>query len=150
MKKKLQPKTDRAQNLEAKGDRLRKKKSYQQALEAYRQAQTLNPLRVELYDKLIECHGHVADQFNDQDFAETLSWTMQKQELEHPRLKRVHAHFAPEWKDVSGLIHKMILSADDAQVDDLVEKIVAYGEKALYPLVDLVLRLKSMGKKGPL
>lgn len=139
--------SDRAQVTEEKGDNLFHSGNYEKALEQYRLSQAADPQNSRIYDKLITTHEKVIDVWKDKDFSESLSWTMKKQELENPRLRRVHAQMEPEWKEVSGLIQQMMKDQDESSETEIIEKIVSYREMALYPLLEVLLSLKRVQKK---
>lgn len=147
MKTKKKKGSDRAQVTEEKGDNLFHSGNYEKALEQYRKSQAADPQNSRIYDKLITTHEKVIDVWKDKDFSESLSWTMKKQELENPKLKRVHAQMEPEWKEVSGLIQQMMKDQDEKCETEIIEKIVSYRDKALYPLLEVLLSLKRVQRK---
>lgn len=130
-----------------KGDKYAQKGKFKAALKQYRRAQELDPDNLFLYDKLIETHKIIKTEWTDKDFAESLAWTMQKQELENPKFKRVHARMEPEWKEITQLIQRMMQVEDEKTEVDLVEQIVAYEDLALYPLIEVILSFKELQKK---
>lgn len=80
-------------------------------------------------------------------FVESLTRVMKKQEEDNPRLKRVHARMEPEWGALAALIREMMNATDESQEDELIEKIAAHGKKAVYPLIEMLLAFKKLGKK---
>lgn len=130
-----------------KGDKAANKGKHKKALKHYRKAQELDPEHIPVYDRLIETHKKIEREWTDEDFALSLAWTMQKQELEDPRLKLIHAKLEPEWKEVSTLIQKMLSAEDEESETAAIEQISSYGNDALYPLIDALLMFKEIGRK---
>lgn len=140
-------KSTKAQATEQKGDRFFQKGKFKKALQSYRMVQKENPDYLPVYDKLIETHQKTKEEWTDGDFSESLFWTMKKQELENPGLKRLHARLEPEWIEISKLIQQMMQAGDENEETALVEKIVGHGTKALYPLIEFLLSFKKLGRK---
>lgn len=130
-----------------KGDKELKKGKPEKALKHYREAQKLNPEEVSVYDKLIESLNQSSSEWTKAEFAESLQWTMKKQELEDPRFKRVHASLEPEWQKITTLIKNMLGEKDKKKETEIVEKIVAFETTALYPLVETLLSFKHLSEK---
>lgn len=145
-KRKLTP-----QRLIDKGDRLFRQKKFKKALAEYQLANEMDPDNTSLYDKMIAAHMEVKDEWTDEDFANSLSWTMKKQELQNPALKRVHARMTPEWEEVNTLIKKLLLTQSEDEENAALAQIVNHGEKAVYPLLEVVLGLKKINplKQAP-
>lgn len=89
-------------------------------------------------------------EWTEKDFVDCLDKVMKEQEVEDPKFKRVHAQFEPEWQEVTQLIKKLLIVADEKAETSLVEQIASYKETAIYPLVETLLILKKMRKKDPL
>lgn len=139
-------KKGKAAGLETKGDKAAEKGKFEKALKAYREARDLDPDNPVLYDKLIDTHQKTKDQWDDSDFAESLLWTMKRQELANPRLKRVHAQLEPDWRDMVKTIREMMQTTDEKVETDLVEKIASFSGRAVYPLVEVLLSFKKLMK----
>lgn len=88
--------------------------------------------------------------WTEKDFVDSLDKVMKEQEVEDPKFKRVHAQFEPEWQEVTQLIKKLLMAADEKTETSLVEQIASYKETAIYPLVETLLILKKIRKKEPL
>lgn len=136
----------KAARFEEKGDKAARKGKFGKALEAYRKSRELNPDNPAIYDKLIETHQKVKETWNDSDFAESLLWTMKRQELANPGLKRVHAQLEPDWKEMVQVIRAMMQIADEKTETELVEKIASFGGRAVYPLIEVLLSFKKLMK----
>lgn len=136
----------RSRRLELKGDLFYQKKNLKKAIGEYQKALDLDEKRLELYDKIIKVHGENTRDWTENDFAYTVSLTMQKQEILNPTFKRIHARAEPEFKEIHKLIKQMWQA--DAQESETasVEQIVRHGEKAVYPLADFILNFKELQK----
>lgn len=139
----MKDKKSKAQAKEKKGDQHYAKGEFTKALKAYRAAQELDPDHPDIYDKLVETHGKNSLTWSPEDFALSLDWTMKKQELADPKFKRLHAKLEPEWKEIADLIGQMMRTTDEKKETELVEQIFFYKERAIYPLVEIILSLKK-------
>jgi hypothetical protein len=137
---------DKALTLERKGDQFRADGEITKAFECYGKALEFAEDRVGLYDKLIALHELVHDEWTEQDFATNLTWTMKRAELLNPDLKRAHHRATPEHRQIKELISKL-MRAPEAEEAAVVEKIVTFGADAVYPLTDVLLQFKHLGKK---
>ena len=72
------------------------KKKFDKALKYYRESQALSPGNIPIYDKLIQAHEKTGRKWTKTDFALSLEWTMKKQELENPALKKIHERLDPD------------------------------------------------------
>lgn len=133
--------------LELKGDQWLKKGKLKDAFKSYRKALTLDSEHLPLYDKLIESQKKLGKELTHEEFAESLGWTMKKQELENPAIKRVHAKLEPEWNEIMEAAKQMMMVIDEKTETECVEKIAAHGSLAVYPLVEMLLTFKKFGKK---
>lgn len=129
------------------GDAHFKKGRFDKALKRYRKAVELGANNPRIYEKLVLSHKNSTSVWTEAEFAESLGWTMQKQELENPHLKMVHAKMEPEWNEIAMLIKEMMLASDDSNETALAERIAVYKDKATYPLVEALLSFKKLGKK---
>lgn len=132
----------KAQKLEAAGDALVAKGDYKKALKKYERAAKQEPDRPGLYDKLIDAHNKAKPEWKKEDFVESLSWTMKKQEIEEPAIRQVHAKLAPEWKKAVAVAVKLINAPDD-ETAKLTEELVAMGEIGTRVLVELLRLAKT-------
>lgn len=92
----MKKKKTKAETAEEKGDKAYAKKKYARALGHYRKAQKSNPGNAAIYEKLVNAHRQKPGEWTEADFAESLEWTMKKQELENPSLKKVHERLDPD------------------------------------------------------
>lgn len=138
------------QKLVEKGDKYFTQKKYKKALEKYQRANELDPDNKSVYEKMIAAHLEVKDEWTDLDFANSVSWTMKKQELENPSLKRIHARMTPEWDEINSLIKTLLLAGNEEDESQTINHILSHGEKALYPLLEFVLGIKKINPLKPL
>jgi tetratricopeptide (TPR) repeat protein len=143
------PNPDKAARHEAKGDALLAKGKLVKALKQYRKALEQDPNRTSIYDKLIQTRDQMPGEWKIEDFAESVSWTMQKQEQQHPPIRQVHARFTPEWEAATDLVMKILASPDKETKDELIEKLVAMGEISTRATIGLLLDFtKAAEAKG--
>lgn len=119
---------------------------FKNALVEFREAVNQGSDQVFVYEKMIEAHKKSVDNWTESDFAESLTWTMKLQELRNPHFKRINARVTPEWKEISLLVKQLLQTKSSKDEDVLIEKILVYGESAVYPLLDFLLSFKSFGK----
>jgi len=131
-------KTTKADRLEAAGDRLASKGQYKKALKKYQEAAKQDPNRLSLYDKLVDARDKMGDEWQMDDFVESLSWTMKKQELEEPAIRQVHAKLQPEWKKATELALKIILAPEVGNLPKIIEELVGYGEIGTRVLIEII------------
>jgi len=132
-----------AKKLEAKGDRFLKKEKYADALKAYEEAISYDPTNAAIYDKLIETHSHCTDDWNMEEFTRELTWTMEKEVLENPRLERLHEKLSPEFKPIYELIVKFAIAVNEEEEEQTIDEILVHGEKALIPMLEFIRTLKA-------
>ncbi len=132
------------ESLIIKGDKYFNSKKFKKALDSYTRANELDPDNQKVYDKMIAAHLELKDDWNDEDLAISLTWTMKKQELENPALKRIHARMTPEWESINGLVKQLLLAKDENEETRLIGQITNHGEAALYPLLEFVLGIKKV------
>jgi tetratricopeptide (TPR) repeat protein len=137
----------KAVKLESKGDKLLQKKKYEKALNAFEQALNLNPESSELIDKLIETHELSTEEWNIEDFTKHLSWTMKRQELDNPRLHRLHEKLSPEFEEITKLILEFAKAPNEELEEEYIARVIEYGEKALIPLIEFIRTLKHLEDK---
>lgn len=78
-----------------------------------------------------------------EDFAETVSWTMEKQAQENPAIKQVHAKLGPEWKHATELALRILTDPADKFNSNDVEELVGMGEVATRALIGVLLDIKQ-------
>lgn len=128
-----------------KGDGWMKKKKPGKALIEYKKALACDPDLKGIYDKLIAAHDLTPREWDEKDFAESVTWTMKKQEQENPPIKQVHARLTPEWKKATELAMRMFVSEDKESVKKLTEELVAMGEIATRAMIGILLDIKHAG-----
>lgn len=133
----------------AKGDELLAAKKPKKALKEYRKAEALDPNANGLYDKLIQAHDEATIDWEPEDFAESVTWTMKKQEKENPYLKQVHARLSPEWKKAGELAIRIMMTEDAENAKKLTEELVAMGEIATRALIGLLSDFKKTVNRKP-
>jgi tetratricopeptide (TPR) repeat protein len=126
-----------------KGDKYLEKGKLEKALAAYKLALEYDPELPGLIDKLIDVRDRIGGDWNLEDFADTVSWTMEKQAQDHPALKQVHARLSPEWKKATELALRILTDPADQSRSDDVEELVRMGEVATRALVSLLLEIKQ-------
>jgi len=141
MTKKNDPK--KAKKHESKGDELLAKGKLKKAFEQFQKALENDPDNPDIYDKLIRARNEMPDDWKLDDFADSVSWTMKKQELENPPIRQVHAKLSPEWKKATELIFRLLNTDDEDKEKELIEELVTMGEPATRALVGFVLEIKK-------
>jgi hypothetical protein len=144
-RKKSGPDPKKATELEAKGDRYAGRQDLRKALKAYRGACEANPDNPVIYQKLIEIKGQLQEDWSEEDFSETLNWTMRKQELENPGIKEVYEVLSPEYNEIKQTIFRLLTTPPELR-DPLITKIKNYGIKAVRPLLDTLLSLDALAR----
>lgn len=135
---------------EEKGDQLAAKENFREALAEYIASESLDPTRPEIYEKLIETHKRFEHEWVEQDFTDSLTWTMRKQELLNPQIRWVHETFTVEYQEVKTLIQGLLAAMDPETEVRYMEKILAHGDKAVLPLLHFALSVKSVAQNAPL
>lgn len=77
-----------------------------------------------------------------EDFAETVSWTMEKQAQENPAIRQVHAKLSPEWKKAYELALRILSDPAETIKSEDVEELVGMGEVATRALIGILLDIK--------
>lgn len=125
-----------------KGDKYLEKGKLEKALAAYKEALVYEPNFPGLLEKLIDVRDRIGGDWDLEDFAESVSWTMEKQAQDHPALKQVHAELSPEWKKATELALRILTDpAEQSQSED-VEELVQMGEVATRALIGILLDIK--------
>ncbi|MBI2343259.1 MAG: hypothetical protein HYV02_02805 [Deltaproteobacteria bacterium] len=138
-----------ADALEAAGDQLLRELRLAEALEKFLEAEVLGSVRPALYQKLIDTHKALTTTWTEADMARSLAWEMHKQSLEHPEVRITHERLAPEWQEVTERLRRLIIAKDAAVIGHLVGEIAAFREKAVHPLLDFILLLKTAHQPPP-
>ncbi len=129
----------KSQHFENIGDALVHKKDFRKAYLNYKKSVFYDASRLALYEKLIKVMDDCKDNWSEEDFVENIYWAMQLKELQDPTFKRLHFRSEPEFQAVTQLIQKMLKAPNTEEETQAVEAIVAYSDKALYPLIEFLL-----------
>lgn len=143
------PNPRRALRLQNKGDKFFQNEKFERALEFYRKSQKWNPERPEIYRKLNSTLEKIDREWSQEDFEESLSWTMRQQELENPELKWVYQKFSVEYQNIHKLLRQLMLINNPEEEQKILVQILEYEEKAALPLLDFLLSMKIAAHKGP-
>jgi tetratricopeptide (TPR) repeat protein len=141
------PNSKKAAKHEAKGDRLLAKGKLGKALKQYRKALEFDPERTTIYDKLIQTRDGIDGEWNVDDFSESMSWVMDKQEIDNPNIRQVHARLSPEWEVASNLAMVAIIEEDEQLRGEKIEKLVSMGEISTRVLIDMMIEMKNSSEK---
>ncbi len=133
--------------LEKKGDDYARREKVGKALEAYRRASELDPENPVIYDKLSETLLKSKEEWTEKEFAESLSWTMKKQELENPLMEDLHDSLSPEYQEIRKLISQILTTPPELR-DSLIVELKKFKEKAVRPLLDVLLTLDEIARKS--
>lgn len=134
---------------ESKGDKLAAKGKFRQAIEEYQKSEMLNPDRAEIYEKLVETLNQFEHEWSEQDFSNSMTWTMRRQEILNPGMKLVHETFSVEYIEVQKLIQRLMLALGPDVENRLVDEILSYGERANLPMLHFLLSLKAVAGAPP-
>ncbi len=77
------------------------------------------------------------------DFVTNVWKTMEVKAEKNNTLKMLHARLAPEWNKVVQNIADLLEAKSSEDVSKRTEDICHYGERAVRPLIDALLKLKS-------
>jgi tetratricopeptide (TPR) repeat protein len=132
------------QSLITQADRLCAQDDFEAALKLYQEAIALDPRNTALYDKLIDTHERSAEAWDMDEFVQHLTWTMEKQKLENPCLEQVHQKLEPEFKEITRLIFDLARAEKEEDEEAKIEMIIAYGEKAILPLIEFIRTMKTL------
>ncbi len=145
-----------ARALEADGDRLAAEGLFKEALEKYKASEALDSERPEVYRKLIATHEKAKADGDDRDWetddvADLVTWTMREQELETPRLSYLHRHLSGLDREADQLIVALMQTEDPLEEGQLLSRLEALGERAVKPLLYFFLNFKhSRADPSPL
>ena len=142
------PNPNKARRLEQKGDKLFGRDQFEKALEYYRKSAKFDPDRAEIYQKLATALEKTEKEWTQEDFEESMSWTMRQQELEHPDIKWVHQKFTIEYQAVQKLLQQLMLLQNPEEEQDLITQILLYEEKAALPILDFLVAMKNIAHRG--
>lgn len=134
---------------ESKGDKLAAKGKFRQAIEEYQKSESYDSERPEIYEKLVNTLNRFEHEWNEQDFSNSMTWTMRQQEILHPEMRWVHETFSVEYKEVQKLIQRLMIAMGTEVENKLVNEILNYGEKANLPMLHFLLSLKAVAATPP-
>lgn len=148
MQSNLKPNYSKALKSEKRGDKLVSKGKYREAIQAYQDSEQHFSEREEIYQKLIDTLNKVEEPWSEEEFSASVTWTMRQQELQNPKIKRVHEQFSLEFQEVLKLAQQLMIASSKEMEEDLTEKILAYEEKASLPLIHFILSFKDFALQG--
>lgn len=137
----------KAAKLLAKGDKLLEKGKFKRALKKFKKARKYDPDNKEIYDRLVQSHNEATKDWQLEDVVESVGWVMEKQELENPAMKMVHAQLKPEFAQVTEKIAALIKASDENEEGRLIEEIKSFEGDAVYPLISILLQIKRGAKE---
>ncbi len=85
------------------------------------------------------------DDWTEAQFVESLDQVMKAQEAANPSIREVHEKLSPEYQQIKQLIAQMMMT-DPVLRDPLLEKIKSYQQKAVLPLLDILLSLDALSR----
>lgn len=142
------PNPDKARKLEQKGDKNFEKNQFEKALQFYRKSAKFDPDRAEIYQKLSAAMEKTEKEWTQEDFEESLSWTMRQQELENPDIKWVHQKFTTEYQAVQKLLQQLMLLQNPEAEQEIIVQILSFEEKAALPILDFLVAMKNVAQRG--
>ena len=137
-------KFDQALRLEKKGDQFFDRGKFAEAFKYYQRAEALNTERPEIYRKLQETFERLDQDWSEEDFSLSMSWTLRQQQLENPGLIQVYEKFSPEYKMIYATAQRLLVTPPGPLEDELKNELFALGDKATLPLLDLILEIKKI------
>jgi hypothetical protein len=136
------PDPTKAAKHESKGDAHLQKGKAAKALAEYRKVLEHEPHRPGIYDKLIAARERAGGEWTRADFAESVTWAMEKQAQEHPEIRQTHARLSPEWQKATELALRVLMHEAPEAAGREVEELVAMGEIATRALIGMLIELK--------
>jgi hypothetical protein len=146
MKNQKEKKIKQAIKHELKGDSHAAKKNWGPALKAYQKSMELHPENLGIYQKLETAKFQMEGPWTEDDFSQSLSWVMKRQELENPLIETVHESLSPEYQQIKTLIAGILLAAESER-DPLILRLRSFKEKAVGPLLETLFDLDQILKK---
>ena len=77
------------------------------------------------------------------DFVNSVWNTMEEQTKDNESLKMLHARLSPEWNRVTQKVEELLSANSQEAVTEKIEEICKFGERAVRPLIDIVIRLNK-------
>jgi len=144
---KLDKDKKKAEQLEHAGDELALKNKFEKALKKYKKALEKTPDNTSLYNKLISTKDKIEKNWGMDDFVESVSWAMEKQEIEDPAIKQLHIKLSPNWDKATKLALKIITIDDkDKDFSKLIEEYILLGNVGTLVLIDILRKAFSENK----
>ncbi|PIU57061.1 MAG: hypothetical protein COS89_05270 [Deltaproteobacteria bacterium CG07_land_8_20_14_0_80_38_7] len=144
---KLDKDKKKAEQLELAGDELALKNKFEKALKKYKKALEKTPDNTSLYNKLISTKDKIEKNWGMDDFVESVSWAMEKQEIEDPAIKQLHIKLSPNWDKATKLALKIITIDDkDKDFSKLIEEYILLGNVGTLVLIDILRKAFSENK----
>ncbi|MBN1282233.1 MAG: tetratricopeptide repeat protein [Proteobacteria bacterium] len=137
------PNPEKALKHAAKGDSHFQKGRYDRALKEYRRAEEIDPSLPGIYDKLNQAHDRQGSEWKMDDFARSVSWTMEGQAQRSPPIRQVHAMLTPEWREASEIAYRILAARGQEDVSADVERLVGMGEVATRALIGVLLEIRQ-------
>jgi tetratricopeptide (TPR) repeat protein len=141
------PNPSKARKLEQRGDQLFQKDKFEKALHQYRESAKFDPDRPEIYQKLATTLEKTGREWTQEDFEESMGWTMRQQELENPDIKWVHQKFTPEYQAVQKLVQQLMLLENPEAEQPIISQILSFEDKAALPVLDFLLAMKNLAHR---
>ncbi len=135
----------KAEKLTAKGDKYCESENFEKALESYREAQKNDPDNPIIYEKLVSTQSKIEGEWSEKEFVESMDWLMKKQEIDNPEIKDIYSSLSPEYQQVKQLIAQMLMTEPELR-PPLLQKIKSFKEKAVQPLLDILLSLDALSR----
>ena len=82
-------------------------------------------------------------EWTENDFEDSMTWTMRQQELENPEILQVYEKFSKEYQEVQKLVQTLMLSAEPQEEGKIIHQILEYREKASLPILHFLLSVKK-------
>lgn len=86
-----------------------------------------------------------SDEWTEEQFVSSLDEVMKAQEAANPAISHLHEKLSPEYNQIKQLIAQMLMT-DPALRDPLIAKIKAHQDKAVQPLLDILLSLDALSR----
>ena len=144
-KKSNKPNPKKAGKLAEKGDKLNASEDFEKALKSYREALESDPDNPIIYEKLMVAQSKIEGEWSEKEFVESMDWLMKKQEIDNPEIKDLYSTLSPEYQQIKQLVAQMLMTEPELRTP-LLQKIKSYQEKAVQPLLDILLSLDALSR----
>lgn len=136
----------KSQSFEKKADAHAQKNQDRNAVKNYLKALEYDDSRLDLYDKAVSAFDKFKATWTEDDFAFSMDLTLRRQEAADPMFKRLHARHEPHNKEIHKCIGELLKAQSTEEETQHVESIKAFGDHAVYPLIEHLLAFKMVGK----